>query len=364
MGENTKIEWCDHTFNPWIGCTKVSPGCAHCYAEALMDTRWGKVKWGPGGQRVRTSAANWKLPLRWNTEAEKKRFVCAVCGQRGTGLGNDPQCAHVASGAPVLVHRRPRVFCASLADWLDDAAPVEWLADLLGVINDTPHLDWLLLTKRPEKWRGRLEGALGTGRCALDMILRWLRGDAPGNVWIGTSVEDQVRADERIPRLLEIPARVRFLSMEPLLGPVDLGRFVWDMEVHSTGYPTGVPPSRRIVRRAIDWVIVGGESGRGARPAHPEWVASLRDQTKAGGAAFMFKQWGTWHPNCLCAGKGHPNLTVRRPQPGLPGVMFRCGKRGEGNRELFGREWNEFPGDRHASTGSSPVGATETESGR
>ena len=119
MAENSNIEWCDHTFNPWIGCQKVSPGCDHCYAEAMMDKRYGRVQWGPHGERVRTSQNNWNMPLRW---------------------------AKKANG------HRPRVFCASLADWLDNRAPREWRSDLGRVIEATPELDWLLLTKRPENY--------------------------------------------------------------------------------------------------------------------------------------------------------------------------------------------------------------------
>src|SRR6266404_3416295 len=119
MAENSKIEWCDHTFNPWIGCQKVSPGCDHCYAEAMMDKRYGRVKWGPHGERKRTSEDNWKKPLVW--------------AKRANG-------------------HRPRVFCASLADWLDNRVAPRWRSDLGRLIEDTPELDWLLLTKRPENY--------------------------------------------------------------------------------------------------------------------------------------------------------------------------------------------------------------------
>jgi len=167
--------------------------------------------------------------------------------------------------------RRPRVFCASLADWLDDEVPVEWLADLLQLIADTPELDWLLLTKRPESWEARIMECMHASRLAVD----WINGKAPANVWIGTTVEDQERADERIPALLKIPARVRFLSCEPLLGPVDFSRggcAAW--------------------MGMIDWVICGGESGPKARPADLDWFRSLRDQCKAAEVAFFMKQLG------------------------------------------------------------------------
>lgn len=242
MGKNSKIEWTHHTFNPWIGCTKVSPGCANCYAEALIDTRWGRVKWGKGQPRSRTGKDYWLEPLKWQKAAEKS----------GT---------------------RPRVFCASLADWLDDEVPAEWLFDLLTLIHKTPTLDWLLLTKRPEKWKERLAAA--AAQCTIDplditdRIYAWLEGARLfRNVWIGTSAEDQTRWDERLPRLLAIPALIHFVSAEPLLGPIQMGRW----------HP--------------DWIIVGGESGPKARPMHREWVESLRYECAEFDCSFFFKQWG------------------------------------------------------------------------
>lgn len=232
--ENSKIEWTHHTFNPWIGCTKVSPGCLHCYAETLMDTRYGRVKWGKGQPRARTGKDNWRKPRQWNRAAE---------------------------GA----EERPRVFCASLADWLDHEVPIEWLVDLLDLIRQTPNLDWLLLTKRPELWKPRLTTAHAAS--GLGMIDAWLDGVPPANVWIGTSAEDQTRWDERMPILMNIPARVRFVSAEPLVGPIYMGEL------------------------RPDWLIVGGESGPGARPMKRDWVDVLCDQCDDR-TAFHFKQWG------------------------------------------------------------------------
>lgn len=278
--ENSHIEWTTHTFNPWIGCTKVSPGCLNCYAETLMDTRYGRVKWGKGNPRQRTSAANWKQPLKWNATSQ-------VRASQG-------------------FYARPRVFCASLADWLDDEVPIEWLADLLTLIRKTPNLDWLLLTKRPQNFNDRIaaamvhmdkdvprlsaheaiakvmsahptpearDKALAPYKRSPESLLLgyWLEGKPPANVWIGTTVEDQARADERIPALLQIPAKVRFLSCEPLLERVQLG--------------APMAPG-------IHWVIVGGESGAGSRPMLREWAIDLRDQCQKAGVAFHFKQWG------------------------------------------------------------------------
>lgn len=257
--KDSKIEWTDHTFNPWIGCTKVSPGCANCYAASL-DHRWGHDSWGPGKPRRRTSAANWKQPLRWNEE-QQMRYL-----ERNAG---EP------------IPDRPRVFCASLADWLDEEIPIEWLADLLDLIDRTPNLDWLLLTKRPQNWYKRVS-AIDS-----DFAVGWIdcvdmpeRGVIPQNVWIGTTVEDQTRADERIPQLLRIPARVRFLSCEPLLESVDLAHVCFN-GADSFGTMPG-----------IHWVICGGESGARARPMNVEWARDLRDQCALAGVAFFMKQLG------------------------------------------------------------------------
>lgn len=186
--ENSKIEWCDHTFSPWHGCIKISPGCQNCYALAL-DKRWGKDVWGPGPKRQRTSEANWRLPLQWNRRAEKEG-------------------------------RRYKVFCASMADVFErNDQLIDWRFELWDLIGQTPMLDWLLLTKRPEN--------------VLDMTpYQWHRAEWggyqgwPANVWIGTSVENQEYADKRIPELLKIPAVVRFLSVEPLLGSVNLLKYL------------------------------------------------------------------------------------------------------------------------------------------
>lgn len=252
--QNSAIEWTHHTFNPWLGCTKVSPGCANCYAETLMDTRYGRVKWGKGNPRQRTSESNWKQPLRWNKQAN------------GT---------------------RQRVFCASLADVFDQEVSDDWRDDLFNLIYECQNLDWLILTKRPE--------------AARDFLLGW---STFKNVWLGISVEDQERADKRIPLLMQIPAKVRFLSVEPQLEAVDLGFEVEvtnrDKERAQAALAQGkmVPVSAlvpgivyRTPRAAgIHWVICGGESGAGKRPFNPDWGRQLRDQCKAAGIAYFFKQ--------------------------------------------------------------------------
>jgi protein gp37 len=244
VGENSKIEWCHHTFNPWIGCQKVSPGCDHCYAETQNAHRkWNGGTWGPHAPRKRTSEANWKLPLRWARAAHEafEDYQVGMLATRPT---------------------RPRVFCASLADIFDNQVPTEWRSDLFALIEGTPELDWLLLTKRPEN--------------IMEML--WPKWDAslPNNIWLGTTCEDQANADRRGRILRSIPARIRFLSCEPLLGPIKL-----DIETI----------------QSLDLIISGGESGTGARPSHPNWHRSLRDQCATAGVFYHFKQWGEWRPH-------------------------------------------------------------------
>jgi len=256
MAENTKIEWAHHTFNGWIGCTKVGPGCDHCYAADLSQARLG-VPWGPGQPRRHTAASTWKQPRRWNNRAAK--------------LGI-----------------RYRVFCSSLADVFDNEVPTEWRTELFQLIRETPHLDWLLVTKRIGNAAKMAEAAGG-----------W-----PDNVWLGATIVNQAEADRDIPKLLAVDGpRYRFLSMEPLLGPVRLDRIhqtfddglghSWEsclngrrFDEWSDGDIDGCPK--------IDWVIAGGESGPKARPMHPDWARSLRDQCAEAGVPFLFKQWGEW----------------------------------------------------------------------
>lgn len=339
MAEHTEIAWCNSTFNPWIGCTKVSPGCAHCYAERDFDLRKHVAKWGAGQPRHRTSEAYWRQPLKWNEARRWEERDSEAC-ERDPGP-------------------RPRVFCASLADWLDEEVPVEWLADLLNVWRACSNLNILALTKRPHLWRQRLEEAASIGS---DVAESWLDGHAPANVWIGTTVEDQVRADERIPALLSIPARVRFLSCEPLLGPVDLAlrKYGTDddgkVRLRCGGECCAGWPS------PIHWVIAGGESGPHARPMHPDWARSLRDQCAAAGVPFLFKQWGEWMPinqmaDGLCDrrtctvpscvvhfdGSCHDPIAPMAFRHGTGAMTsFKVGKRAAG-RLLDGREHNEFP---------------------
>lgn len=257
MGEITKIQWTDRTWNPWVGCTKVSEGCAHCYAEALDKRFHSGAHWGKGAARERTSKANWKLPHKWNRKAER-------------------------SG------KRIKVFCASMADWLDPEVPIEWFADLLGMIRQTPWLDWQLLTKRPELWGERLEGVkkhwmpddamCRFPRGGVHLLLGdWLNGKPPSNVWVGTSLESP-KYNERIKHLLAIPAVVRFLSCEPLLGALSL--------------PEATPNPFGYFGDGIHWVIVGGESGPRARECNLAWIEDIVKQCREAKVPVFVKQLG------------------------------------------------------------------------
>ncbi|MEJ7933537.1 DUF5131 family protein [Sphingobium sp. AN558] len=223
MAENSKIEWTDHTFNPWMGCTKVSPACDNCYAENLMDTRYGQVSWGAGQPRRRTTPSNWSKPRKWDRDAAK------------TG-------------------ERPFVFCASLADVFDNEVDPEWRFDLFKLIEETPNLVWLLLTKR------------------IGNVMKMTGGVLPINAAVGATMPNQFEYDRDRMKLAEVKREARplftFGSFEPMLGPIILDR------------------------NAPDWIIVGGESGQNARPLNIEWARSLKRQAAELGRVFNFKQVG------------------------------------------------------------------------
>jgi protein gp37 len=269
MGENSNISWCHHTFNPWIGCAKVSDGCKHCYAEG-MQHRFGGGLWGSDAKRRLTADSTWRQPLSWDRKAK-------------------------AAG------ERHRVFCSSLADVFEDREDLaESRRRLLQLIEQTPHLDWLLLTKRPHDM-ARLARAAG-----------WF-GDWPSNVWAGATVEHQKAADARIHELLRVPARIHFLSCEPMLSPIRLtyrlgchagkdGECNWqhcpqlrDSEPARSGRHCPLDWSSQDDYESpprIDWVIVGGESGPNARPFDLLHAGSLVRQCKLSGVPVFFKQLG------------------------------------------------------------------------
>ena len=266
--ENSKIEWTDHTFNPWIGCQHVSPGCDNCYAETLMATRYGRVDWGPHGERKRTADANWRNPIKWNAQAKAFR--------RENGY-------------------RPRVFCASLADVLDNQVDPAWRKDLFDLIRDCRRLDWLLLTKRPQNMKKMLPSD-------------W--GDGYRNVWLGVTAENQEWFDRRWPILRDIPAVIKFISYEPAIGPLRLPK-------------EGPLP---------DWLISGGESGGGARPVDPEWVRRVIRDCRRYGVAPFHKQWGTHQSNPLVVEQGM-----------TPGEARALDPRGKGGALVDGELVHEFP---------------------
>lgn len=294
MGSNSKIEWTDHTFNPWWGCTKVSPACDHCYAESFAarvgysETGSQFPIWGKDTKRRFFGDKHWAQPYKWNDAAEKDA---------------KPQF----------------VFCASMADVMEDHPDLRQARlRLHETIEETKWLIWILLTKRPQNFRKMLPK-------------HWLENPRP-NVIGATTVESQEyiwRADE----LSNTPFAYRAVSVEPMLGPLDLTKHLrcrWDNNgdgdclKHSEGCPT------------IDWVFAGGESGHGARPMKPLWAQDLRDQCQDAGVPFLFKQWGEY-----CYWSQTTDEVAARYSAKSDGPI-KLGKKAAG-RLLDGREWNEFP---------------------
>jgi protein gp37 len=273
--DGTGISWADFTFNPWIGCQKVGPPCDNCYAEDLFGTEGSRLKrvvWGPDGERLMTSPANWAKPLRWQK---------------------------ILMAAGVFLD----VFSASLADWADNKAPAGARAQLALVIRRTPNLRWMLLTKR-----------IGNAEA---MLREMFPEGVPPNVALGITVALQNEVDRDIPRAIEVKKRLGiralFLSMEPLLGPVYLDP-AW--------------------LRDIDLVIVGGESGKNARPMHPVWALEIGDQCWKAGVRFHFKQWGEY---VEWTGAESPSPSYRFPD-GFAVVWVGTKKAG---RVIAGREWQD-----------------------
>jgi protein gp37 len=297
------ISWTHFTFNPWWGCNKCSPACLNCYAERLSK-RCGFDCFGSGKLARTFGEAHWNEPRKWNRKAKE--------------LGV-----------------RYRVFCGSMCDIFQQRNEIEIQmarAYLWRLIEETPHLDWLLLSKRPEN----AEMFIPQG---------WWGGWAE-NAWAGATVENQEAANKRIPSLLKLKAQRFFVSCEPLLGLINLhsipaGNGTYYDLSYSSGSGLFDRQSHRIRDARIDWLIVGGESGPGARPMHPDWVRSLRDQAQAAGVPFHFKQWGEWVPSpCI-----DPHVKSSQ-EIDVNGVrMFRVGKKSSG-RLLDGKEWLEFPEDK------------------
>lgn len=289
---------------------KVSPGCKNCYAETL-DNRYNHENphWGPNSSRKPMSEKYWQQPLKWDKEAAAKGV-------------------------------KAKVFCASMADVFEGHADtLPHLKRLFGVIKQTPNLIWQLLTKRPENINSLIAFDFPDG--------------LPENVWIGTSVENQEEAQRRILKLMRVSAKFLFLSCEPLLGPLDItNKGINNGYSIPTTFKDGIgiewtDPGNNFI--GVDWVIVGGESGHGARPMHPEWVRSLRDQCQSAGVSFFFKQWGEWvsefHPETKTDYHTPSDVFVKLTedkQDYTGEYMFKVGKKKSG-RLLDGREWNEMP---------------------
>lgn len=296
----TKIEWCQNpdgtpgeVWNPVTGCTKVSQGCKNCYAERIANRFWKDRKFTD----VICHEDRLEIPLRWN----KPR----------------------------------RVFVNSMSDLFHPAVPFEFIKRAFQVMTQAEQHTFMVLTKRPERMMEffKWDGFGG------DNPYLW-----PGWIWLGVSVEDQKAADSRIPLLLQSPARVNFISAEPLLGKVDLVQYIGFLPTQILAKLRGIP--------TIDWVICGGESGPNARPMHPDWVRSIRDQCQQAAVPFFFKQWGEWMPQDGSAGKierlGRGSVGVVFPKPGMsqlnPGwvPVHKAGKSHTGHL-LDGKEWREFP---------------------
>jgi protein gp37 len=346
MADTTKIEWTDATWNPITGCSIVDAGCTNCYAMALAGSRLRNHPSRAGLTRVTGGRAKWTGEVRLNEQWLDQ---------------------------PLRWTRPRMIFVCAHGDLFHPAVPDEWIDRVFAVMALASQHTFQVLTKRPQRaaaymehlqapiyWRD-LAIASRKGGVALLGDMSFLRNHPTGplrNVWLGTSVSDQASADLRIPHLLAAPAAVRFLSVEPMLGPVDLRRWIGTMP-YIPGASTYVDQDGHVrqdlgggLLDGLDWIICGGESGPGARPMHPEWARSLRDQCVAAGVPFFFKQWGEWAPTDVMGIDDLPQLRVLRSigrgEDRLAHTfddhtqMGRIGKRAAG-RLLDGREWNEMP---------------------
>lgn len=310
MTENTSIEWAQNTLNFWWGCEEVSPGCAHCYARSLSE-RFGRHVWGsPETTERYLTKQPWKDVIRWNAKAAETGF-------------------------------RPTVFTQSMSDFFEDHPQLaEWRREAVALMEKCTNIRFLVLTKRIDQVPA--------------MVPHWL-DNWPGHIAIGTSVERQKEANSRIHHLLRLPAPMRFLSVEPMLAPVELvdTGALWT-SIQDNAIVKTIPDMR-----LIHWVIVGGESGMKARPIHPDWPRSVREECKAAGIPFLFKQWGSWVEfsqtgahSCRNLGNGKGRLSggpldekvfpLRFPWGATGPVMVKTGK-GNAGRTLDGELWDQYP---------------------
>lgn len=346
MSDNTKIEWADATVNAVNGCSVISPGCTNCYAMKLAGTR---MKTHPT-----------RAGLTMDTKA----------GPVWTG---DVRLHEPALLQPLRWKRPRRIFWNAHGDLFHEAVPDGWIDRVFAVCALTPQHTHMILTKRSARmreffrestgWRARIAGLLNDHKPSAlwngNVYQGWQnlhgRPDGLPNVWLGVSVEDQARADERIPDLLATPAAVRFISAEPLLGPVDLTNITGAEKSREYGSPvhgwSAIWRNNGIGRAWLDWVIAGGESGPGARPMHPDWARSLRDQCAEAGVAFHFKQWGEWAPIAEWQPWDRkPQIAIRLDGERMPnddwfddGSRFKLVGKARASRVLDGRTHDEFP---------------------
>lgn len=339
MAAQSKIEWTDSTFNPWIGCTKVGPGCDHCYAERDWDLRRHRVTWGAGNARSRTSVAAWKQPIRWNQVAFAECPGCGWRGEEGDCHAGDLGPACPTCGNDEMRRARRRVFCASLADVFDNEVDPAWRADLFALIRNTPNLDWLLLTKRVGNVRSMVEACGG-----------WSE-----NAGLGLTIVNQDELNRDGGKIVALRHRFRllflFASCEPLLSALDFSRVPdpgsglecsLDL-LAGKRYARCNPEAEWFIDKQIsprfDWIIAGGESGPKARPFDLRWARSLRDQCSAAGVPFLWKQHGEWFP----AAPEQPKPEVTRCKEWHGGfTSWWTGKKTAG-RLLDGVEHNGFP---------------------
>jgi protein gp37 len=333
----SKIEWCDITVNPFRGCTKVSPACDNCYALPITHRQY----------------YNERLP-----DDVREASLKAVQVR-----GNGPEWSGKVTPVPsqfkkiyaLIKDKKPkRVFVGSLTDLFHANVDINQVNSLIGCMGAAPQHIFMLLTKRPENalqycrmfglmpWPPAMQMAEGVEPrlCSTPSGEVW-----PPNVWLGVTAENQAMADERIPILLQIPAAVRFVSVEPMLGPVDLAHLQPDdppVEIDALAGTHGVLRPHGGENHRLDWVICGGESGPRARPMHPDWARSLRDQCIGAGVPFFFKQWGEWGPIECAPDNLAPIYQHKKDGVAQNGLVYRIGKKAAG-RELDGKTWDQRP---------------------
>lgn len=318
----TKIEWSEYSWNPIVGCTKCSPGCLNCYAER-MAIRLNGIFAAKGDDDNWAKMSN---VLKWDySKPELYEF--------GKATGWNGEVELFANRLDIPLHwRKPRrIFVVSMGDLFHPKVNIGFLTHIFDTIEQCPQHTFLILTKRPKQALRMMWGKHGEG-------WRYFgEGDFHKNIHIGVSISNQAEADEKIPALLQIPAAVRFLSIEPMLE--DVGEILLTSNREDD---TGLDE----FGQHIDWIVCGGESGPGARPMHPDWPRKVRDDCQAAGVPFFFKQWGEWLPGSHAQNFSDEQLshykTTLLEHKGNGVAMFRVGKKKAG-RILDGKKWEQLP---------------------